>query len=90
MLLTYIQKFTLMKLISIKVKPGMIFKRRQCMGASKYETGEQLLEVGVIGVKDMTLESALAKAMFLLDKYSGNRKSFVEEFLTIRAGEFTN
>jgi len=44
----------------------------QCIGGSvimgKYETSEQLLQMGMISGKDITTESALAKLMFLLTK----------------------
>ena len=85
----------LISLIKKQTQKGKIFLNvSQCKAGKveqgKYETGQQLLEVGVVGVKDMTLESALAKAMFLLEKNKKNRSSFVKEFLTIKAGEFTN
>ena len=58
-----VQNFVNEKLISIikkQTKKGKIFLNvSQCKAGkveqAKYETGEQLLEVGVIGVKDMTL-----------------------------------
>jgi L-asparaginase len=44
----------------------------QCIGGSvvmgKYETSEQLRQMGMISGKDITTESALAKLMFLLTK----------------------
>ena len=56
----------------------------------KYETGKQLQDAGVIGVKDMTLESVLSKSMFLLDKLDGNKQKFIDEFLTNKSGEFSD
>ena len=55
----------------------------------KYETGKQLLDAGVIGVKDMTLETVLSKSMFLLDKYYGDKQKFISEFLSNKSGEFS-
>jgi len=55
----------------------------------KYETGKQLLDAGVIGVKDMTLETVLTKSMFLLDKYYGDKQKFIGEFLSNKSGEFS-
>ena len=44
----------------------------QCIGGSvvmgKYETSEQLQQIGMISGKDITTESAIAKLMFLLTK----------------------
>jgi L-asparaginase len=55
----------------------------------KYETGKQLLEAGVVGVRDMTFEAVLAKSMFLLDKYPNDRIKFIQQFLTDFSGEFS-
>lgn len=55
----------------------------------KYETGKQLLDAGVVGVRDMTFEAVLAKSMFLLDKYPNDRIKFIQQFLTDFSGEFS-
>jgi L-asparaginase len=55
----------------------------------KYETGKQLLDAGVVGVKDMTLEAVFAKSMFLLDKFPNDKIKFIQQFLTDFSGEFT-
>ena len=54
-----------------------------------YETGKQLLDAGVIGVKDMTLEAVVAKTMFLLDKYPNNKDHFLTNFFKNISGEFS-
>ena len=49
----------------------LIINVSQCLNGSveqgKYKTSQQLLEIGVIGAGDMTLESTLCKLMFLLE-----------------------
>lgn len=78
----------------VKQKSKKIFLNvSQCKAGSveqyKYETGKQLLDAGVLGVKDMTLEAVFAKSMFLLDKFPNNKIKFIQQFLTDFSGEFT-
>jgi len=54
-----------------------------------YETGKQLLDAGVIGVKDMTLEAVVSKTMFLLDKNPNNKDHFLADFFKNYSGEFS-
>tara|TARA_B100001287_G_scaffold268130_1_gene264053 strand:+ start:11683 stop:12711 length:1029 start_codon:yes stop_codon:yes gene_type:complete len=56
---------------------------------NKYETGKQLLDVGVVGVRDMTIESVITKSMFLLEKFPNNRIKFIDEFLRDFSGEIS-
>jgi L-asparaginase len=55
---------------------------------SKYETGQHLLELGVLGAGDMTLEAAVTKLMFLLAKESGIDK-IKRKFVSNIRGELT-
>lgn len=55
----------------------------------KYETGLQLKKAGVIGVKDMTLETVIVKSMLLIKKYPFDKDKFVEALLSNIAGEIT-
>jgi L-asparaginase len=55
----------------------------------KYETGMQLKKAGVIGVKDMTLETVIVKSMLLIKKYPFDKDKFVEVLLSNIAGEIT-
>ena len=56
---------------------------------NKYETGKQLMDVGVVGVRDMTFESVLTKSMFLLDKFPNDRSKFIDQFLRDFSGEIS-
>ena len=53
----------------------------------KYETGLQLKKAGVIGVKDMTLETVIVKSMLLIKKHPLDKNKFKEVFLSNIAGE---
>jgi L-asparaginase len=57
---------------------GIILNVSQCYTGSikseLYETGQQLLNAGVIGGKDITTESALTKLMYLLGNYDNNEE----------------
>lgn len=55
---------------------------------SKYETGRHLLELGVLGAGDMTLEAAVTKLMFLLAKESSIDK-IKRKFVSNIRGELT-
>ena len=55
----------------------------------KYETGMQLKKAGVIGMKDMTLETVIVKSMLLIKKYPFDKDKFVEVLLSDIAGEIT-
>jgi len=58
-------------LLKTTIEAGvLIINVSQCLNGSveqgKYKTSQQLLEIGLIGAGDMTLESTLCKLMFLL------------------------
>jgi L-asparaginase len=55
---------------------------------NKYENGENLKKVGVIGVKDMTIEAVIVKSMFLINKFPNDKLKFIENFNLNIAGEF--
>jgi len=55
----------------------------------KYETGMQLKKAGVIGVKDMTLETVIVKSMVLIKKYPLDKDKFEGFLLSNIAGEIT-
>ena len=55
----------------------------------KYETGMQLKKAGVIGVKDMTIETVIVKSMLLIKKYPLDKDKFKEFLLSNIAGEIT-
>ena len=55
----------------------------------KYETGMQLKKAGVIGVKDMTLETVIVKSMILIKKYPLDKDKFANVLLSNIAGEIT-
>jgi L-asparaginase len=55
----------------------------------KYETGMQLKKAGVIGVKDMTLETVIVKSMLLINKYPFDKDKFANILLSNIAGEIT-
>ena len=55
----------------------------------KYETGMQLKKAGVIGVKDMTIETVIVKSMLLIKKYPLDKDKFKEFLLSNMAGEIT-
>lgn len=55
----------------------------------KYENGENLKKIGVIGVKDMTIEAVIVKSMFLINKFPNDKQKFIENFNINIAGEFT-
>ena len=65
----------------------------QCKAGSieqeKYETGMQLKKAGVIGVKDMTIETVIVKSMLLIKKYPLDNDKFKEFLLSNIAGEIT-
>ncbi len=62
----------------------------QCLSGkvdmSRYETGKQLLDAGVISGRDITTSAALAKLMVLLACYD-DRKTVVNKFNKIFCGE---
>ena len=65
----------------------------QCTGGSvmmgHYETSTQLKSIGVIGAKDMTTESAVAKIMYLLG-IGLSKEEFVRYFQESLRGEISN
>ena len=75
-----------LKIIKDQIKKGTVFiNLTQCNGGSvqqgKYETSDQLLKMGVIGAKDMTLEAVVTKLMIILAEKKGInmiKKSFSE------------
>jgi L-asparaginase len=56
---------------------------------NKYENGENLKKVGVIGVRDMTIEAVIVKSMFLINKNPDDPIKFVRNFNFNIAGEVT-
>ncbi len=68
-----------LKIINDQIKKGMIFiNLTQCNGGSvkqgRYETSDQLLKMGVIGAKDMTLEAVITKLMIILGDNKDNKE----------------
>jgi len=65
----------------------------QCVGGSvimgHYETSTRLKEIGIIGAKDMTTESAVAKLMYLLG-VGLKTQDFVRSYEESLRGEITN
>jgi len=65
----------------------------QCISGAvdqgKYETSEKLKKLGIVSGKDMTTETALAKLMYLLGRYS-NQKAIIELLQRSLHGELTN
>ncbi len=68
---------------AIDTKNMKIINISQCIKGSispyKYETGKKLMELGAINGKDLTLEAALTKTMYLLSKnlsYPAFKKAF--------------
>ena len=55
----------------------------------KYETGIHLKKAGVVGVKDMTLETVIVKSMLLIKKYPYEKDKFEKFLLSDIAGEIT-
>ena len=81
-------------LISKAIKKGIhVVNVTQCAGGSvimgHYETSRQLKEIGVIGAKDMTTESAVAKMMYLLG-IGLSKEEFVLYFQESLRGEISN
>lgn len=70
----------------------MIFNVSQCIGGSvemgKYETSRQMKEIGVIGAKDMTISSAIAKLMVILGEENDNKK-IIARFIKPWVGEIS-
>jgi L-asparaginase len=66
---------TLQKLIDKNI---MVFNITQCLqgrvNQGYYETSEKLLQMGVIGGKDLTREASVTKLMHLLANYTDNEK----------------
>lgn len=76
------------------VKKGIhIVNVTQCTGGSvlmgHYETSSRLKEIGIIGGKDLTTESALAKMMYLLG-LNLCKEDFVRYFQQSLRGEISN
>ena len=71
----------------------MSTRPRQCKAGNieqeKYETGMQLKKAGVIGVKDMTIETVIVKSMLLIKKYPLDKDKFKKFLLSNIAGEIT-
>ena len=80
--------------ISDQSKKNKIFLNvSQCSSGTidqnKYENGENLKKIGVIGVRDMTIEAVIVKSMFLINKFPNDKQKFIENFNINIAGEFT-
>ena len=56
---------------------------------NNYSNGVNLKNAGVIGVRDLTIEAAIVKSMFLINKYPNDFQKFLEFFNKDLAGEFT-
>lgn len=69
---------------------GLVLNVSKCIGGrveqKKYETGNRLEEIGVIGLGNMTLESAIVKTMHVLGGNDPNKKGL---FLLDLCGEFS-
>lgn len=69
---------------------GLVLNVSKCIGGrveqKKYETGNRLEEIGVIGLGNMTLESAIAKTMCVLGRDPANKNNL---FLFDLCGEIT-
>lgn len=65
----------------------------QCAAGSvdqnKYEGGRLLRNVGVVGMKDMTIEAIIVKSMFLLNKFPNDKQKFLEFITKDLAGELS-
>ena len=80
--------------ISDQSKKNKIFLNvSQCSSGiidqEKYENGKNLKKIGVIGVRDMTIEAVIVKSMFLINKFPNDKQKFIENFNINIAGEFT-
>ena len=81
------------EMLKTAINKGLIIVNiSQCLSGSvdmgKYETGKHLLDIGVVGGKDMTTAAALSKLMILLGEYSDN-KTIVKKFNKLFCGEFS-
>lgn len=79
-------------LANLKFRKVPVINCTQCkMGMvqmSKYETGRQLLQQGVISGKEITIESAITKLMFLLNE-NLNYNQFKTKYETSLRGEIS-
>lgn len=81
-------------LLSEAIQKGIhVVNVTQCAGGSvlmgHYETSTQLKQIGVIGAKDMTAESAVAKMMYLLG-LGLSKEEFIQYFQESLRGEISN
>jgi L-asparaginase len=81
-------------LLEKAIKKGIqIINVTQCVGGSvilgQYETSVQLQKIGIINGKDITIESAVAKLMYLLGQKISS-KNFATIFETSLRGEMTD
>ena len=56
---------------------------------NNYSNGAVLKDAGVVGVSDMTVEAAIVKSMFLINKYPNDKNKFLKYFNKDLVGEFT-